>query len=97
MMGKKSNIRDFDEYRYIQQDVNEYNATKNLPLLNKNIEVPGPSDGEDYMTYILIYRQALDTPAKAKVLMQYEEAYITIQKPEEDALAQQAMMMGQGG
>lgn len=40
MMGKKSNIRDFDSYRYIQQDVDEYNATKNLPLLNKNIEVP---------------------------------------------------------
>ena len=49
------------------------------------------------MTYILIYRQALDTQAKAKALMQYEQAYVTIQKPEEDALAQQAMMMGQGG
>lgn len=97
MMGKKSNIRDFDSYRYIQQDVDEYNATKNLPLLNKDIEVPGPADGENYMTYILIYRQALDTKAKAKVLMQYEEAYTTIQKPEEEAKAMQAMMMGRWG
>ena len=94
MLGKKSNIRDFDEYRYIQQDVNEYNATKNLPLLNKDIEVPSPKEGEDYMTYILIYRQALDTKAKAKALKEYEDAYMLIQKPEEEAKALQAMMMG---
>lgn len=96
-MGKKSNIRDFDSYRYIQQDVDEYNATKNLPLLNKDIEIPGPTDGENYMTYLLIYRQALDTKAKAKAIMQYEQAYTTIQKPEEEAKAMQAMMMGKGG
>lgn len=48
------------------------------------------------MTYLLIYRQALDTKAKAKVIMQYEQAYTTIQKPEEEAKALQAMMMGKG-
>ena len=40
MLGRKTNIRDFDENRYIQQDVDEMEASANLPLLNKNIEVP---------------------------------------------------------
>ena len=82
-LGKKTNIRDFDEYRYIAPSIDEMNASKNLSLINKNIEVPWPQDWEDYMTYILIYKQAIDTEVKAKVLMQYEEAYMTFQKPME--------------
>jgi len=94
LLGRKSNIRDFDEYRYIAQSIDELEAMKNLPLLNKDIEVPGPADGQDYMTYILIYRQALDTKAKADVLGKYEQAYTTIQAPQE---AEQAAMAGEQG
>ena len=87
-VGEKSNIRDFDEYRYITPSVDEMNAKANLSLINKNIEVPGPQLGEDYMTYLLIYKQGLDTPAKAKVMEAYTIAYTTIQKPQEMSQAQ---------
>jgi len=89
-LGRKSNIRDFDEYKYIAESVDEMNARANLSLLNKNLDVPPPADGEDYMTYLLIYKQALDTPAKAKAVAQYQEAYLTIQKPMEMPVAGQA-------
>lgn len=59
---------------------------RNLPLLNKNIEVPSPSDGQDYMTYLLIYRQALPTEAAQKAIEEYSRAYMEIQKPAEEEL-----------
>jgi len=40
LLGKKSNIRDFDEYRYISQTPDEMNAEANLSLINKNIKIP---------------------------------------------------------
>ena len=48
------------------------------------------------MTYILIYRQAVDTPAKREALRKYSEAYISIQKPQEDAMAQLQLQKAQG-
>ena len=39
LLGKKTNIRDFDEYRYIPPSPDEMRATNNLKLLNDNIEV----------------------------------------------------------
>lgn len=86
ILGRKSNIRDFDEYRYIAPSVDEWNAMKNLPLLNKNQQVPWPKDGEDYLTYLLIYRQALPTQAKFDAIQKYEEAYTSLQKPMDELL-----------
>lgn len=86
LIGRKSNIRDFDEYRYIAPSVDEYDAMRNLPLLNKDIEVPSPSDGQDYLTYLLIYRQALPTEAAQKAIEEYSRAYMEIQKPAEEEL-----------
>jgi len=83
LLGKKSNIRDFDEYRYISQTPDEMNAEANLSLINKNIKIPWPQEWEDFLTYISIYRQALDTDVRREVLMQYETAYKTIQQPTE--------------
>jgi len=94
MIGNKSNIRDFDSTRFINESIDELDAKKNLQLLNLNIDVPGPKDGQDYMTYILVYRQALDTPAKEKALRMFEEAYLTIQSPEEEAKALQERILG---
>ena len=85
-LGKKTNIREFDEYRYVPESVDEMNAKKNLALLNLNIKVPWPKVWEDFMTYILIYRQAMETDAKREALEQYEQAYMKLQKPQEAQL-----------
>lgn len=81
LLGKKTNIRDFDEYRYIPPSPDEMRATNNLKLLNDNIEVNWPEDGEDYLTYWLIYKQAISTPAAQKAVYQYSQAYQLLQKP----------------
>ena len=86
LVGRKSNIRDFDEFKFIAPTVDEYKAMRNLPLLNKNIEVPSPEDGEDYLTFLQIYREALPTEAAQKAIEEYSRAYVEIQKPAEEEL-----------
>jgi len=66
----------FDSSLYITPSVDEERATKNLELLNNNIEISWPEAWEDLKTYIDIYSQAMDTSAKEKALEMYTKAYI---------------------
>lgn len=77
---RKTNIRDFRPEKYITETVDEMNANKNVSLINKNIEVPWPQVWEDYLTYILIYQQCLETEMKARILPLYEQAYQELQQ-----------------
>jgi len=74
-LWNKANIRNFVAENYIYETPDEMNAKANLSLINHNIEVPWPQPWEDYMTYIQIYKQALDTKVKRDILLKYELAY----------------------
>lgn len=69
-------VYELEPEAYIPESVDEMKARMNLELLNNNIEISHPIAGEDYMTYIEIYKQALDTPAKEKAIALYAQAYI---------------------
>ncbi len=73
-------IKNFDSTLYIEKSVDEMRAELNLELLNRNEDVAPPQPGEDYRTYLAIYRQALDTPAKNRALFLYEEAIMMEQE-----------------
>ena len=77
-------IYEMDSKLYVPQTPDEMRASRNLELLNRDVEVNGPEDGEDYKTFLDIYSQALDTKAKAKAIAQYSEAYMLFQKPQEE-------------
>ncbi len=64
----------FEPEQYIEQSVDEMRAIQNLELLNRNEEVSSPTPWEDFRTYLAIYKQALDTKAKAKAIFEYQEA-----------------------
>ena len=90
LMWSKSWIRDFDSKKYIRQSVDEMRASANLELLNMNIEVPSPAMWENPDVFLDIYKQAMDTDAKAKAILEYTQyAYM---KAEEE----RAMMWIQG-
>lgn len=71
-------IDNFYPEEYIQTTVDEEKARANLELLNNNYEISPPEAWEDFKTYIDIYKQAIDTPAKRKALSQYQQAYLTM-------------------
>lgn len=73
LIGKKSNVRDFDTEKYIRETVDEVNAKNNLWLLNLNIKVPWPEMWEDPDVFLDIYKQAMDTKAKRDVILKYEQ------------------------
>lgn len=72
---KLSNIEIIDPYVAVPRTVDEQRATDNLELLNNNVEVSEPQEGEDFFTYICIYRQALPTKARDKALFLYQQAW----------------------
>lgn len=80
-LGDKLGVSGFDSYTYIEESIDEITARQNLSLLNKNIEVSEPQPGEDLRTYIAIYQQALDTPAKAKALEAYTLKLLDTREP----------------
>lgn len=67
----KSNIKDFDSSKYIRESIDEIDAKDNLELLNNNKEVPAPEMDNNPDVYLDIYKQAMDTPAKAKALEEW--------------------------
>ena len=69
-------IYELEPKTYIPESVDEMRARMNIELLNNDIEIQPPVAGEDFLTYIEIYKQALDTPAKQKALDLYTQAYI---------------------
>lgn len=73
LMWSKSNITDFDSKKYIRESTDEIRARQQLDLLNLNKEVAPPTINDDIDTYIDIYKQAMDTPAKYKALNNYLE------------------------
>lgn len=76
-LGDSLGVDGFDSMMYIQPSIDEEIAMRNLDLLNDNIEISPPEPGEDFKTYLDIYKQALDTPAKFKAIAMYEEAYLS--------------------
>lgn len=72
LMWRKSNIRDFDSEKYIREWIDEMKAKRNLELLNLNIEVPPPEMNDNPDVFLDIYKQAMNTKAKAKAIQQYE-------------------------
>ena len=87
LMWNKSNVRDFDSAKYIRESVDEMEAKANLELLNNNDEVPSPELWQNPDIYLDIYKQAMDTPAKAKAIMQYKE-YAKMMEAEKQAMEQ---------
>lgn len=75
-VGRMANIDGFIPETYITKSVDEEIAGQNLLLINRNIEVDWPQPWEDYRTYLEIYKQAFDTPAKFKAIEAYREALI---------------------
>lgn len=73
LIGKKSNVRDFDTEKYIRETLDEVTAKQRLELLNLNIEVPWPEMWEDPDIFLDIYKQAMDTKAKRDVILKYEQ------------------------
>lgn len=71
-------VEDFNSELYIAPSIDEERATANLELLNNNIDIADPEEGEDLRTYIEIYKQAMDTPAKRKALEKYTRVYSTL-------------------
>lgn len=61
---------DYDEsFVLVEKSAAEEEANLNLEMLNRNIDLELPTDlMEEHNTYITIYRQAMDTPAKRKAI-----------------------------
>lgn len=77
-LGNTLWVDGFDANMYIQPSIDEERAMANLDLLNNNVEISPPEEGEDLKTYIDIYKQAMDTPAKRKALDAYMRVYTTL-------------------
>ena len=90
LMWDKSNVRDFDSKKYIRESVDEMKATARLELLNMDIEVPNPSLGENPDVFLDIYKQAMNTDAKAKAMKEYTE-FAYMKAEEQQALWMQNM------
>ncbi len=69
-------ITNFDAEDYIEKSVDEILAERWLEFLNRDKMVDWPKPWQDYRTFIAIYWQAMDTPARTKALFMYEEALI---------------------
>ncbi len=82
-LGETLNVRDFDAKLYIAETPDERTAKANLMLLNAGYEVPAPTAGEDFKTFLDIYTQAIDNPASRKAVQQYSDAYNTFKAPEQ--------------
>lgn len=74
-IGNSSWIQNFDAYKFIPMTPDEMRAVEYLDWLNRNEKAPDPKPWEDYMTYIQIYKQAMDTPAKWEAILKYTNAY----------------------
>lgn len=74
-IGDTLGVSGFDSHKYIAPSVDEEIAKLNLELLNRNEDVPMPEPGEDLLTYIQIYSEALDTPAKWRAIDAYRQAW----------------------
>lgn len=72
----KSEVPGLDGLSLVPYSVDETLAISRLRLINNDIEVMSPPEaGEDLKTHIDIYEQALDTPAKKKLLSAYKQAF----------------------
>lgn len=54
--------------------LDENKAYRKLELLNNNLDIAEPSAGEDYQTYIDIFKTGVETDAREKALENYEYA-----------------------
>lgn len=71
-----SGIVDADPFNYIPPSVDEREAMRNLELLNNNEELTDPLPNQDLETLRAIYSQALDTPAKEKIIKRIDDLII---------------------
>jgi len=69
-------ITNFEAEDYIEKTVDEIQAERWLELLNRNKDVRWPEAWQDLRTYLAIYNQAIDTPAKTRAIFAYEQALI---------------------
>jgi hypothetical protein len=84
-IGNTLGVQGFDAEVYIPTTPDEERARANLALLNDNVEIAPPEAGEDLKTYIEIYKQAMDTPAKWKALEAYTKVYTELRPNPMDA------------
>lgn len=70
---EKAGIKDLKPKDYIPETPEESMAINNLELLNNNIDVSDPTPNEDLKTYRTIYSQAIDTPAKRKIMERLDQ------------------------
>ena len=70
---EKAGIKDLKPKDYIPEAPEESMAINNLELLNNNIDVSEPTPNEDLKTYRTIYAQAIDTPAKRKIMERIDQ------------------------
>ncbi len=73
-IGDKLWVKWFDSHLYIEETPDEIDAKSKLGLLNKDVydeEAFTPQPWQDLRTYIAIYKQALDTPAKFRAVRDY--------------------------
>lgn len=61
-----------DEIQFAYYDPIEEKAKEQVTLLNYNKEVKNIDPTEDQMTYLMIYRRAIDTDAKRKIVQKRE-------------------------
>ncbi len=62
-----------DEIQFAYYDPIEEKAKEQVVLLNYDKEVKNIDPTEDQMTYLMIYRRAIDTEAKKKVVQKREQ------------------------
>ena len=70
---EKAGIKDLKPKDYIPETPEESMAIDNLELLNNNRDVSEPTPNEDLKTYRTIYAQAIDTPAKRKIMERIDQ------------------------
>ena len=91
-MWDKLWVSDFYAEDYIEYTVDERDAIENLKYLNQNIRVDWPEEWQDYKTYLDIYSQAINTPAKEIAMHQYTMAYNAFQRQWQMQIAQEQAM-----
>lgn len=87
-IGTKLGIEGFDAYQYVPETPEETQARMNLELLNRDELPTMPEPGEDLQTYIDIYKQAVDTPAKQRALSELHTLYVSIRAAEPQAMGE---------
>ena len=70
---EKSWIQWLDPMTIIPPDVDEWEATNNISLINDNIDISDPIPWQNLLTLRQIYSQALPTPAKRKIINRIDE------------------------